>query len=97
MAFDMFAGKLREKIDYDEEEILKLVNGDSDYPLLNWLWEEFYSGPRIHREQATQIARELQSLAQNLDDSDMRQTCFRLVEFFLKASSLDEEVRCMSD
>lgn len=97
MAFDMHAGSVHDEIDYAEEVILDLIDGDSDFPLLNWLSENFYNGPRIQPERARSIASELVTLRETLEDQDLRAVCSRLIQFFSGAAAKNIEIHCVSD
>ena len=101
MAFDMYLENDKEFIDHQEEYIFYLVNEDNDYPKLNWLWENFYDGPRIPPEFSSEIFKELTLLRSSILDAENNKGLIsvidRIVPFFKKAHDLNRVIRCVSD
>jgi hypothetical protein len=59
MAFDMYLGQRREKIDHHEEFSFELIEDEAMYPELSRIWEGFYRSPVISPEQANRLVHEL--------------------------------------
>ena len=102
MAFDMYAGDRKDKIDYHEEPLFKEISENyEEFPLLNEIWENFYDGPRFNPSQSNQLTHELLSLSESLssnpDLSWLHPIVIRLACFFSFACVNQLEVKCVSD
>lgn len=83
MAFDMYADQLNENIEHNEEYIFSYINELDEFPLLNWIWNQFYNSPRINPEQSNDIVHELIALsALHKSDKQLINTIRRLLIFF---------------
>ena len=99
MAFDMYIDNEREFIDHHEEEIFSLINEDDSYPMLNWLWQEYYDGPKVEPRISNDLVHELIALRSSLtkDQKYLLVTIDRLLPFLSKAFVLNKTIRCVSD
>ena len=83
VAFDMYADQLNENIEHNEEYIFSYINELDEFPLLNWIWNQFYNSPRINPEQSNDIVHELIALsALHKSDKQLINTIRRLLIFF---------------
>ena len=98
MAFDMFADQISEKFEHNEEYIFTYINQLEEYPLLNWIWSEYYKSPRISAEQSNGIVHELISLsALHKSDKQLANTISRVLPFFSFCYKNDLTVKTASD
>ncbi len=105
MAFDLQFKKriktIREKITHDEEYFFRLIEDDANYPVLNWVWEEFYNGPKISIDKVDQLIHELIALKTDFSKhkhaKQINYFSDRLVIFFNEAYRIKQQVICISD
>lgn len=100
MAFDMYLGEKREAIEYYEEGLFSIVSEDERFPKLNWLWENFYNGPRIEPNVSNEIVHELiqvRTVFLESGDKTSLKCVDRLLPFFSESYKTDTQVRCASD
>jgi hypothetical protein len=100
MAFDMYLGERREKIDYHEEFIFELIEDEMMYPELSLIWRDFYGKPIISPEQSNRLIHELIMLHEKSNLSQNKiftQLILRLLQFFSAAYMSDREIRCAGD
>jgi hypothetical protein len=101
MAFDLYLNSERSYIDHHEEEIFLLISDDEEFPNLNWLWQNFYEGPRISPEISNKLVHELLMLKaqfKELKDNDhLNVPIERILPFLSKAYLSNTEIRCASD
>lgn len=101
MAFDMYAGDLRLRINVSEEYILQSASQAFEkYPELTKLWEvEFYDGPVIDHHRSNRIVHELTALFANSDDPDpaFSHSIKRFLPFFSEAYTRSLTIRRKSD
>ena len=100
MAFDMYAGDRRERIESHEEFLFSLASDAPNYPELSALWENFYNSPRLSPQQANAVVHELIALlAANGGNTNkvLNSVVGRLLPFFSAACRNGHEIRCSSD
>ena len=100
MAFDMYCGNKREKIDHHEESIFTYANDSDVLPELKKLWESFYDGPIIYPENSNRIVHELILLRSMLGPTGNKihmKLIDRLLLLFSHSYSSGEPVKCVSD
>lgn len=101
MALDMYAGDLRDEIDFDEEFLLiSACKHEEQFPHLTNLWEAFYDGPRLAPNIALALAEELAALLETESfepNLNAQKTVERLGAFFRGAYSNQQQINCMSD
>lgn len=101
MAFDLYLNNKRFSIHHDEEDLFGLVNDDEEYPVLNWIWEEYYNGPRIPPEKSSQLVNELISVRSRFSDDKGFEHILglidRLLPLFSRAYNDQIEIKCLSD
>lgn len=97
MAFDLKFGNKKESIGHHEEGLFQAVNGSDDYPVLNWVWEQYYSSPKIDYDICNKLVHELISLQEATSDKAVSHTISRLLPFFSKAYLSQSQVITNSD
>jgi len=98
VAFDMYADQIREKIEHNEEYIFTYINEDDNYPILNWVWDEYYNSPSISSDQSNSIVHELISLAATqTSDKQLAETINRLLPFFSYCYKNELTIKSASD
>ena len=79
----MYAEQMKEKFEHNEEYLFSYINELEEFPILNWIWQEFYKSPRISSEQANGIVHELIYLSTlHSSDKQLKNTVLRLLPFF---------------
>lgn len=98
MAFDLFADQISEKIEHNEEYIFSYISELEGYPLLNWIWSEFYKSPRTNPDQSNGIVHELITLsALHKSDKQLANTISRLLPFFSCCYENNLSIKTASD
>jgi hypothetical protein len=98
VAFDMYVDQISEKIEHNEEYIFSYINEDDTYPLLNWIWNEYYKSPRINSAQSNGIVHELISLcATHKSNKKLVNTINRLLPFFSYCYKNELTIKSASD
>ncbi len=100
MAFDMNLDNLKEKINYHEEDLFMALEREEGYPNCNWLWEAFYSSPKIDASRSGKIADELTSakeLKSVKANRSLQEFIDRVVPFFRKSYVSNTPIKCISD
>ncbi|WP_448549354.1 hypothetical protein [Thalassotalea fusca] len=98
MAFDMYAGHKEEKIEHSEEYLFMYINELDEFPILNWVWHEFYKSPVINSEQANAIVHELIYLSTiHSSDKQLINTVVRLLPFFSFCYKNELTIKTASD
>jgi len=97
MSFDLKCGSKKESIRHHEEGLFAIVAENDAYPALNWLWENFYSGPRITPERSNDLVHELIALQEFISEKSVLHTTSRLISFFSSAHVSDTVVTTLSD
>lgn len=101
MAFDMYLGKTRAKIDHHEEAIFDFVNENDAFPELGRIWEQYYDNPRISPVAANDLVHELIDLRERLVRSSehhhLADVITRLLPFFSAAYRSGDDIKCVSD
>jgi len=83
VAFDMYADQMEDKFEHNEEYLFSYINELEEFPILNWIWREFYKSPRINSDQANAIVHELIYLSTlHSSDKQLINTVLRLLPFF---------------
>jgi hypothetical protein len=59
MAHDLWLDDKCESIEEFEEGLFEFVSSDSEYPVLSYIWNEFYGSPKITPEMANEAVHEL--------------------------------------
>lgn len=104
MAFDMYMRyglfTKKEQIHHHEEFILQMME-EGEYPDANFLWENFYNGPKIDPEMANRLVHELLEFRSTHENhsqiKSIKSFVDRLVVFFSKAYTKKVTIRCHSD
>lgn len=100
MAFDMYRGSEKVCIETHEESLFVPVNGDPNYPCLDWLLAELYNSPKITPDKSNMIVHELIALREEVLGTELNyvaRTIDRIMPFFSKAYILNAEIKCVSD
>ncbi|OZG75033.1 hypothetical protein BTA51_01120 [Hahella sp. CCB-MM4] len=102
MALDLYAGNEKDRIATHEEALfLIVIEHDENYPVLNWLWSEFYNGPRINPEKSNLLVHELLQLYRVVENDKevkwLAPITVRLASFFSIAYRNNIEVIAESD
>ena len=98
MAFDMYADQMEEKFEHNEEYLFSYINELEEFPILNWIWEEFYKSPRISPDQANAIVHELIYLSTlHSSDKQLINTVLRLLPFFSSCYKNKLTIKTASD
>ncbi len=98
MAFDMYAGQMEERIEHNEEYLFSYIDQRNEFPILNWIWQEFYKSPKINSEQANAIVHELINLsAIHRSDKQLANTVLRLLPFFSYCYKNELTIKSASD
>lgn len=105
MAFDLQykdgLNSRRENIFSSEENFFNLIEENINYPILNFIWENFYESPKLEPEKSNQLVHELVALneeyAKHSHSKQINHFTSRLIPFFNTAYLNDKTVICMSD
>jgi hypothetical protein len=101
MPFDIYLAEESVFIDHHEESLFELVNGDSNFPQLNWIWEKFYDGPVIQPNIANDLVHELillrKSIIKSKEHLYLSVPIDRIMPLLSKAYKNDQQLKCMSD
>ena len=101
MAFELLYANESNYIGHGEEELLKIASKSKGYPQLKYLWDQFYSNPRISDRSANEVVHELISIRKKLiinpDNKYLISAIDRLLPSFSEAYKLGETIRCISD
>ena len=100
MAFDMYIGSMNEKIHYSDEDFFMLVIREEGFPNLEWLWDNFYSSPKIYSDRSSAIISEL-AKARGVKSIKSRKEFISFIErvtpFFKNAYDSNVTINCVSD
>ena len=101
MAFDMYLGDRREKVDDHEEYIFTMAAVEpTKYPQLNSIWSRFYSSFVIDCEEANALVHELLQLHEanaSGANKSLALLVLRLTQFFSAAARSGGEIKCDGD
>ena len=101
MAFDMYLDGERAFIDHHEENLFYLIKEDENYPQLNWIWQQFYDGPRIEPHIANDLVHELIRLKAQIAHDDSQKAIDHLIDrllpFLSKSYKNKQAILCASD
>ena len=101
MAFDMYLGDRREKVEDHEEYIFTMAAAEpSRFPHLNSIWARFYSSFDIDSEQANALVHELLELHETNAAGGSKSfplLVLRLTQFFSAAVRASAQVKCHGD
>lgn len=101
MAFDMYLGDRREKVDAHEDYIFTMASdAPTSYPQLNSIRSRFYSSFVIEHEQANNLVHELLQLHEENASGATKSFAslvLRLTMFFSTAARLGLQIKCHGD
>jgi hypothetical protein len=101
VAFDMYLGDRREKIDENEEYIFTMASASAqEYPELLALWSRFYSSFQLSPGQASALIHELLCLLEEQDspaNKPLSALVLRLSRFFSAACRSNQPIACAGD
>ena len=101
MAFDMYLGDRREKVEDHEEYIFTMAAAEPvKFPHLNSIWAQFYSSFDVDSEQANALVHELLELHETNATGSGKAfpvVVLRLAEFFSAAVRAKAKVKCHGD
>ncbi len=101
MAFDLYIGEKRAFIDHHEEDIFSFIEENEQFPMLNWIWENFYNSPVISHEIANEILHELIRLREEIRGNDQWKHLIHVIDRLLPFFSLSyiekTQIKCASD
>lgn len=93
-------GKVEQTISHGQLDILQLTENTSNFPMLNWLFDNFYNDPVIYPNISNSLANEIQALANDFTSKNRKQylpSCQVLNEFFGKAFAENQVIYTISD
>ncbi len=101
MAFDLHLGNDKSYIGHHEEGVFEKFDGNPDFPMVNWLWENYYSDPVITPEIANKLVHEFIAIRASLEGTSKFKYLLiaidRILPLLSKGYSTEEIIRCRSD
>ncbi len=101
MALELIFDNESNFIDHNEEELLTIAYGDTKYPHLTRLWDDFYDNPIIYYNFLNDIVHELITIRKQLlayeGKDDLVSAIDRLLPFFSSAYKQVKTIKCISD
>ena len=104
MAFDMWFDCDNEKINcqisHEDERILRLAAGNTNFSTLPWLLDNFYNDPVIYPNVAKSLVVELNNLADYFAKNNRKQyitPCQKIENFIRLSIEKMQVIHCISD
>lgn len=101
MAFDLWLNNERESIEAFEEGLFDLIGNGEGFPVLDYIWNNFYASPTIEPEMSRKLIFELISILEIVNDNKeyahIIKLVIRLLPFFSRAYKKGEVIQGAGD